>query len=86
MDNFSNEFVLYGSNSPTVRKSTRNGDPKLFLKNVLFCTEICTLGSFHRSSLWHVSIWDILIEGSNTCKKKFYIPKSMSRDWLQLIF
>ena len=28
-------------------------------KNVLFCTEICTLASFHRSSLWHVSIWDI---------------------------
>ena len=36
MDSFLTEFVLYESNSKKVKKSTRNGDPKMFLKKVLF--------------------------------------------------
>ena len=36
MDSFLTEFVLYESNSKKVKKSTRNGDPNMFLKNVLF--------------------------------------------------
>ena len=36
MDSFLTEFILYESNSKKVKKSTRNGDPKMFLTNVLF--------------------------------------------------